>query len=188
MHAHLRGPWLVMCQSALAGTVLHAGALCAAALPHAAANSASAQVIHKCTLDGKISYSDRPCDGAALATTLAAPVPAPAPSPGATSAADAARARQRAVASDGKRAEALASDGKQAEALARARRQRELQQDRADDKAARQAAVQRKRCDRLRLTRQWAEDDVRRATPATIEQARIKAARAADSLSMECAR
>lgn len=178
MHAHLREPWLVMCQSALAGTLLHAGALCAAELPYAAAYSAPAQAIHKCTLDGKVSYSDRPCDGAALATTLAAPAPAPAPSAAAMPAAEAARARQR----------ALASDGKQADALARARRQRELQQDRADDKAARQAAVQRKRCDRLRLNRQWAEDDVRRATPATIEQARIKASRAADSLAMECAR
>ena len=148
MHPHLRAPIAAL--------------LCATAL------SSHAQDIHKCTIDGKISYGDRPCPATATAVSvLTAPA---APPPDARAAGSLARAR------------------KEAQAREKARLAREDKQDRADTKAAQAAGVQRRKCDKLRLNRQWADDDVRRATAATIDTARIKAQRAADSLAVECGR
>jgi hypothetical protein len=148
MHPHLRAPLAAL--------------LCATTL------GSHAQDIHKCTLGGKISYSDRPCPAAATAASVLTAPAAPPPDP-------------RAAAN-------LARTRKEALALEKARLAREDKQDRADARAAQAASVQRRKCDKLRLNRQWADDDVRRATAATIDSARLKAQRAADTLAVECGR
>ncbi|MET0323517.1 MAG: DUF4124 domain-containing protein [Duganella sp.] len=146
-----------------------AALLCAAALH--AVPAAHAQDIHKCTTAGRIIYSDRPCPAdATTAGVLTAPA---APAAGTTPAPELTRMRREAL------------------ALEKARVARESQERRADARAAQAAATQRRKCDRLRLQRQWADDDVRRATAAnatTLDKARIKAQRAADAWSIECAR
>ena len=148
MHPHLRAPLAAL--------------LCASTL------GSHAQDIHKCTIDGKISYGDRPCPAAATAASvLSAPV-APPPDP-------------RAAAN-------LARTRKEAQALEKARLTRDDKEERANAKAVQAASVQRRKCDKLRLSRQWADDDLRRATAATIDQARLKAQRAADQLAVECGR
>lgn len=148
MHPHLRAPIAAL--------------LCATTL------GSHAQDIHKCTIDGKISYGDRPCPATATAASV---LTAPAPPP-----------------PDPRAAGSLARARKEAQALEKARLAREDKQDRADAKAAQAAGVQRRKCDKLRLNRQWADDDVRRATAASIDTARLKAQRAADSLAVECGR
>jgi type IV secretory pathway VirB10-like protein len=152
MHPHLRAP----CTALLCATALNV------------TPGTYAQDIHKCTIDGKISYSDRPCPAASTAASiLNAPV-APPPDPRA--------------------ATSLARARKEAQALEKARLARDDKEERASAKAAQAARVQRRKCDKLRLNRQWADDDVRRATAATIDRARIKAQRAADTFAVECGR
>ena len=152
MHPHLRAPiGALLCATALNVTP-----------------STYAQDIHKCTIDGKISYSDRSCPAAATAASILITPPAPTADPRA--------------------AGGLARARKEAQALEKARLARDDKQDRADAKAAQAASVQRRKCDKLRLNRQWADDDVRRATAATIDNARLKAQRAADTVAIECGR
>jgi hypothetical protein len=148
MHPHLRAPLAAL--------------LCASTL------GSHAQDIHKCTIDGKISYGDRPCPAAATAASVLTTPAAPPPDPRA--------------------AGSLARVRKEAQALEKARLARDDKEEKASAKAAQAASVQRRKCDKLRLNRQWADDDVRRATAATIDTARIKAQRAADTLAVECGR
>ena len=139
---------------------------CAALL--CALNVAHAQDIHKCVVDGKVSYSDMPCPASATtASTLARPA-APPVDPAA--AASLARAR------------------KEAAALEKTRLARDEREARQDARAAQAAATRERQCGKLRLHRQWADDDARRATAATIDAARRKARRAAELLALECAR
>jgi len=134
--------------------------LCAAAL------AAQAQSVHKCTADGKVSYSDKPCPSAAAsATTLTVPAAPPA---------------DPAAAAD------LARQKKQAAALEKARHRREDQDDRAAEKAAQAAAVQRKKCGKLKLNKQWADEDVRSASVAKLDSAKLRAKRAGETLALEC--
>ncbi|MES2347334.1 MAG: DUF4124 domain-containing protein [Pseudomonadota bacterium] len=137
-----------------------AAVLCAASL------TAHAQDVHKCTVDGKVSYSDVPCPaGAASATTLQVPA-APAVDPAA--------------------ARDLARQGKEAAALEKARHQREDKDAREADKSAQAAAVQRKRCGKLKLNKRWADDDVLRATAVNLDNAKLRAKHAGDTLALEC--
>ncbi|MQA18740.1 DUF4124 domain-containing protein [Rugamonas rivuli] len=141
-------------------------ALLCGVLMCAAALTAQAQSVHKCTVDGKVSYSDTPCPSAAAsATTLAVPAAPPA---------------------DPVAAADLARQKKQAAALEKARHRREDQDDRAAEKAAQAAAVQRKKCGKLKLNKQWADEDVRRASVAKLDNAKLRAKRAAEALALEC--
>lgn len=148
---------------------IHLRAPCAAVLC-AATLAAHAQTVYKCTTDGKVSYADTPCPAGAVAVatldTPSAPAVAnPAPS------------------RDLKRLQ------KESAALEKARLQREEKDERASDHAAQAAAVQRKKCGKLKLTRQWADEDVRRAATITnIDNARLRAKRAAETLALECPR
>lgn len=143
-----------------------AAVLCAAAL---ASLNAQAQNIYKCTLDGKVSYGDTPCtSGAATSSTLAVPAAAAPPAPAA--AADLQRLKKESAAMD------------------KARQKIEQREARDAERAARTAAVQRKRCAKLTLTKQWAEEDVRRTPPANLEKARLRAKRAGETLMLECPR
>lgn len=146
----------------------HLRAPCATLLLATALNLAHAQDIHKCIVDGKVSYSDMPCPAAATSASTVAVPSAPAPDPNA--------------------AASLASARKQAAALEKTRLARDEREAKLDAKAAQAAAVQQRKCDKLRLNRQWAEDDARRATAANIDSARLKARRAAELLAVECNR
>lgn len=125
---------------------------------------AGAQTLHKCTLDGKVSYSQQPCEKG-VASTVAVPA-APPPDP--------------AAAADLKRQE------REAEKLAAARRKREAREEREEMAAARAVAVHNKKCKKLQLQQKWAEEDARGATLQNTERARIKAKRAAEMVQLEC--
>jgi hypothetical protein len=147
---------------------LHLRAPCAAVLC-AATLSAHAQAMYKCTTDGKVSYGDTPCAANAVSVTMnAAPSPAPATANAAPS-------------SDLKRLQ------KESAALEKARLLREEKEERASDRAAQAAAVQRKKCGKLKLNKQWADEDVRRAATITnIDNAKLRAKRAGETLALEC--
>ncbi len=133
-----------------------------------ALNVAHAQDIHKCVVGGQVSYSDLPCPAnASSASTLTRP---------------------SAPASDPQAAAKLARARKESAALEKTRLARDEREAKLDARAAQVAATQERKCGKLRLNRQWAEDDARRATAATIDSARLKARRAAELLAMECNR
>ena len=141
-----------------------AAVLCAAAL---AGNNAVAQSVYKCTVDGKISYSGIPCPaGAAASSMLAVPKPS----------ADV----------DGAAAD-LQRMQKESAALQKSRQKVEEREARESERAARAATTQRKRCAKLALTKKWADEDARGATNANADKARLRAKRAGESFSLECA-
>lgn len=132
--------------------------LLATALP------AAAQELHKCTVDGKVSYSQRPCEKG-VASTIAVP-PSPTPDP--------------AAAAELKRQE------REAEKLASQRRKREAREEREQLAEARAVASHNKKCKKLQMQQKWAEEDARGATLPNSERAKVKAKRAADSYQLEC--
>lgn len=153
MQPHLYGPVGVITTALLCATTLH---------------TVHAQDIHKCIVDGKVSYGDTPCPATATsASTLARPA---APQVDPAAAASLARAR------------------KEAAALEKTRVARDEREAKLDARAAQVAATHERKCGKLRLNRQWADDDARRATAATVDAARLKARRAAELLALECAR
>ena len=125
--------------------------------------AANAGTIYKCTDGGKVSYGDRPCPGAGAA--LAVP-DAPAPDTALQERIE----RNRATL-------AQLEQGKQVEAD---REQREQL------RAGRAAVAERRRCDKLRLQRQWADEDLARQPGDARETARRKARRQAETLALEC--
>ncbi|MYM26000.1 DUF4124 domain-containing protein [Duganella sp. FT135W] len=129
--------------------------------------AALAGAVYKCAVDGKISYSDVPCAASATASTLEAPAaPPPDPAAGAT----------------------LRRQQKQADMLEKARLKRDEREERDAARAAKDAAVQRKKCDQLKLKKRWADDDARRATGSATEAARLRAHRAGEAMALECPR
>jgi hypothetical protein len=125
---------------------------------------AGAQSLHKCTVDGKVSYSQQPCDRG-VASTVAVP-PAPPPDP--------------AAAAD------LQRQQREADKLTTERRKREAREEREERTVARAAATHHKKCKKLQLQQKWAEEDARGATLQNTERARLKAKRAADMAQLEC--
>jgi len=124
---------------------------------------ASAQV-YKCSVDGKVTYTQAPCERGDE-TVLQVPG---APAVAGGSAGELERMRR-------------ASAQLQKERVAR-----DTAQERADARADRTAATRKQRCDKLRQQAKWADDDVRRAQPQAQEAARLKARRAADRAALEC--
>jgi hypothetical protein len=133
--------------------------LLALALPAAAL----AQV-HKCTVDGKVTYGQAPCERG-QAAVLTVP-DAPAADPGA-------------------KAE-LARQKREAKQLETERHKREARQDREDDAAHRAAATRHSKCQKLKQGQKWAEEDARGALIQNSERAQIKARRAAERYQLEC--
>lgn len=125
---------------------------------------AGAQTLHKCTIDGKVSYSNQPCEKG-VASTIEVPA-APAPDPAAVA--------------DLKRQE------READRLGSERRKREAHQEREQLAGARSAASRDKKCRKLEMQQKWAEEDARGATLQNTERARLKAKRAADMYQLEC--
>jgi hypothetical protein len=132
--------------------------LLATALP------AGAQALHKCTVDGKISYSQQPC-AKGVASVIEVP-PAPVADP--------------AAAADLKRQE------REAEKLANQRRKREAREERENLAEARAVASHNKKCKKLQMQQKWADEDARGATLQNTERAKVKAKRAADMYQLEC--
>ncbi|KQQ97569.1 hypothetical protein ASF77_06465 [Massilia sp. Leaf139] len=127
--------------------------------------SAAAQTVYKCTVDGKVSYREQPC-----AEGKTTPLTVPPPPPGADKAAAASLARNKAR---------LAAVEKERSAAA-AREERE------GERAARAEATARSKCDRLRLQQKWAQEDVARAGREATEAQQIKARRQAEALAVQC--
>ncbi len=134
-----------------------------AAVAVLATASASAQTIHKCVVDGKPSYGDRPCTGG-VASELVVTTPAADP------AMPERLARQHAL------AQQLTLRDMLEDAAARQEQQR----------ARRAAASQKTKCDRLRLRQQWAREDVRTAPKKSSAAAERKARRQGEALALEC--
>lgn len=127
---------------------------------------ASGGTIYKCTEGTGVSYGDRPCRGAG--STLNVPS-APAQDPDARSL----HARNLAMLKGIEQAK-LAQ-------IERMAAQREHTQ-----RTQRAQLAQRKRCDKLRLQRQWAIEDVQRQRGDAREAARLKTRRQAEALALEC--
>jgi hypothetical protein len=125
---------------------------------------AGAQTLHKCTVDGKVSYSQQPCERG-LASTVDVPPPPPP---------------DQAASADLKRQE------QEAEKLASQRRKKEAREEREGLAEARAVASHNKRCKKLQMQQKWAEEDARGATLQNTERARLKAKRAADMAQLEC--
>jgi hypothetical protein len=133
--------------------------------------AASSATIYKCRDGDRVSYSDRPCPGAGAALTVQ---DAPPPDPATQERLE----RQRATVLQ----------------LEKARLIEASREEREFERARRTSLAERKRCDRLRLQRQWADEDLARqrlagndpAKAAAGEAARLKAKRQADTLALEC--
>ena len=127
-----------------------------------------AQTIYKCSVNGALWYGDRPCT-AGVASELAV-TPAPPPDPDTI----ARLARQHALAQQLVRRDAARAYYDEMEAA------RELQ------RARRAASSQKRKCDRLRLRQQWAQEDVRGAADKSAGKAQVKARRQGQAMALEC--
>jgi hypothetical protein len=133
--------------------------------------SANAGTIYKCRDGGRVSYSDQPCPGSGAALTVP---DAPPPDPATQERLE----RQRVAVLQ----------------LEKARLTETAREEREVERVRRTSLAERKRCDRLRLQRQWADEDLARqrlagndpARAAASEAARLKAKRQADTLALEC--
>ncbi|WP_395407924.1 DUF4124 domain-containing protein [Pseudoduganella sp. UC29_106] len=125
--------------------------------------AAQAQV-HKCTVDGKVTYSQAPCERG-QAAVIAVP-DAPAPDPGAKT--------------------DLARQKREAKLMEKERLKREAHQDREDEATHRVAAKRRDKCQKLKQDQKWAEEDARGAQIQNSERAQIKARRVAERYKLEC--
>lgn len=128
--------------------------------------AALAGAVYKCTVDGKVTYSDAPC---ATGASVVLETPAAPPADPAAGA-------------------ALRNQQKQADTLQKARLKREERDERDAARAAKDAAVQRKKCDQLKLKKRWADEDARRASGSATEAARLRAHRAGEAMALECPR
>lgn len=137
-------------------------AIIALLLTSAAVSAAvNAQALYQCHTEAGIIYSDQPC--AADSATLP-PMPVATPSNGAE----------------------VARQQRMSEQLTRARRQREAQQDRAEERSARLAQNKRKQCAALALQVTWAEQDAASASSRQRAARGLKARRAAEKLASAC--
>ncbi|MEX5744835.1 DUF4124 domain-containing protein [Massilia sp. X63] len=145
--------------------------LCLAGLAGLANHPAAAGTIYKCSEGGKPSYHDRPCGPGA--TALPAPTQAAAPE------ALERLARERALLQE-------IEDARADQA------RREAGQARANERAQRAAAAQRRRCERLRLQHKWLDEDSAHAGREVgagddrAARARTRARRQAEVLAVEC--
>jgi hypothetical protein len=126
--------------------------------------AAAAQPIYKCSAAGKLSYGDQPCTRGETVELAVPAAPAGAPA-----------ALER-----GKRERATLAQ------IEKLRLERELRAEREDARARRAAATQFHKCERLRLQRKWADEDLARSAGPATDKARLKARRRAEALAVEC--
>jgi len=125
----------------------------------------AAGAIYKCHEGGRVTYADRPCPKPAHGAELALRA---APPPDPETQARMARARDMVLEID------------------KLRTEQALREERDGERARRAALALRKRCDKLRLQRQWLEEDLARTRGDARVAARIKARRQAETLAVEC--
>ncbi|WP_028102554.1 DUF4124 domain-containing protein [Pseudoduganella violaceinigra] len=125
---------------------------------------AGAQALYKCSVDGKLSYSQQPCEKG-----VASMIDVPAPPKADPSAAAELKRKER-----------------EANKMATERRKREAREEREELAGARAVANHNKKCKKLQMQQKWAEEDARGATLQNSERAKQKAKRAADMAQMEC--
>jgi hypothetical protein len=131
-----------------------------------------AQTVYKCKLEGKTSYSDRPC---AQGASNALP-----PLPAGISAADT-------MGPLGGDARTLLEADKLRFAKEKelARNQAREERDRA--RSARTAHARRQKCDKLRLRHKWSEEDLaHKVHGPALDTARTRLRRQAETLAVEC--
>ncbi|WP_146204553.1 DUF4124 domain-containing protein [Massilia glaciei] len=137
-------------------SLLALGAWCAAA--------GAQTTIHKCVIEGKVSYGDTPCTAGAASQLL---VPATgAPDPHYTKL----MARQKAYVGR----------------LDAERRAEEIQAERRGAHERRQAAAHRQKCAKLGLRKKWNHEDLARAEGKHAASLRVKARRQAEEMALEC--
>ncbi len=125
---------------------------------------ASAQKLYKCRVEGKLIYSGAPCKG--VPSTPVEVPDAPEPDP--------------ALAEERKRQEvALAK-------LEKERKVREAQEKSFADSDERLAAGRRDRCDKLRLQKKLADDEVAAAVGLETQVLKERAMRVAEYVAAEC--
>lgn len=131
----------------------------------------AAQPVYKCRIDGKPSYSDRPCPGAQGET-----LPPPA-----------------AGIPVGDSTGVATTDSRLLLELEKARTERARQEaivkreQRAQAREGRVTVRQVQHCDKLRLQHKWLEEDLAHArTPAQQEAARVKLKRQHEAMAVEC--
>jgi hypothetical protein len=125
---------------------------------------AHAQTLYKCRVNGTVTYSGAPCEGAP-STALTVPE-APTPDAGA--------------------ADALKRQQAQAGKLEKERLVREAAEERRDQAAGRLAASRRERCKKLALESKWANEAANSAAGLDKQQLIEKARRMRESLSVSC--
>jgi hypothetical protein len=135
-----------------------------------------AQTVYKCKIDGKTSYSDRPC---AQGPSQAMPPPAAGISPADTMGPQGGDARTLLE------ADKLRFAREKERARERSREQAREERERV--RGARTAQARRQKCDKLRLRQKWAREDLDQTVHGPkYEAARIKLRRQAESLATEC--
>jgi hypothetical protein len=131
--------------------------------------AAQAQPVYKCRVDGKSSYSDRPCPGGQGQTLPPAPTGI-APSGGIDTGDSRTLLELEKLRTERARQEAIAN-----------------REARAQARAGRVTVRQVQHCDKLRLQHRWLEDDLAKASsPARQASARSKLQRQAQSMAVEC--
>ena len=135
-----------------------------------------AQTVYKCKLEGKTSYSDRPC---AQGASNALP-PLPAGISAGISAADT-------MGPQGGDARTLLEADKLRFAREKERERNQAREERDRARSARTAHARRQKCDKLRLRHKWAEEDLaHKVHGPALDTARTKLRRQAETLAVEC--
>lgn len=141
---------------------------------------AAADGVYKCSSGGKVSYADRPCTNG-TATRL----PPPAAVGVAPPEANAVTTRDARTLVEFEKLR-MAREKEQAREIARQQARDEAKTERERQRQVRAASARRKTCDKLRLRRKWAVEDVAHASGKAQEAARRKAKRQAEALAVEC--
>ena len=126
--------------------------------------SLPAHAVYKCTVQGSVTYSDRPCDSEG-------------------------QDKQLAPAASGRRVEnddPLAKEKAELSRLQKSREQRERQEQQIRDLYTRGAAARARKCSTLSLQLRWRQEDLRDANLKDQQKARVRARRAAEKYAMEC--
>ena len=128
--------------------------------------TAPALAIHKCEINGKITYSDTPCPAGKASELAIKQTVTPE---------DTARARAR-----------LAQDQQQLATLEEAQRQQAAIEQKQGRERAKLAAADKRRCDALAQQLAWLTDDAARAGPAGLDKARRAQRRADEKYTTQC--
>lgn len=132
----------------------------------------SAQTVYKCTSDGKISYGQAPCNSGVSVALEPTPTPI-------------IQSTNPANPTTQSRADALRL---QADQLTKERHRREAEDERSAQRAAKAATKQRENCAKLKLQKNWAEEDATYAAAHARHpgKATLKAHRAAEKFALAC--